>query len=346
MRIGFPGICVALLLLTSGVRAEWSEPADGAFTDKQLTSCLAVSREWIARMEAAGKSVDGTQAGLKTLIAYTRSNDKFKDSLAKSGLESPEFNWLSKKSWEAWNAIMVDQTLKQMDDALAEQTKKDTDQIAIDQAKIAEYQQEIVSGKRVLTPDERAAAITQAQSEEQAAADQVNQHAEEAKTAVADLAKSEADATAADAAAGSPPSDLSDDDKANFVAVKQAEAQAARDSAQEDRMKLSDAKEAMAAAQATADAANEHARQPEIAQTDEEKAALARQNQQMIAKFQAEISRMPDTIKRLDDADAAARAALLQQHSKIPSLNLMLIKGHAKEFARVWHIKLPDTGAK
>src|SRR5271170_1301904 len=131
MRISFPGIGVALLLLASGVRAEWTEPADGAFTDKQLTSYLAVSREWIAKMGAAGKPVDGTQAGLKTLLAYTRSNDKFKESLAKSGLDPAEFNWLGRKSWEAWNAVMVNQTLKQMDDALAEQTKKDTDQIAI-----------------------------------------------------------------------------------------------------------------------------------------------------------------------------------------------------------------------
>jgi hypothetical protein len=341
MRISFPGICVVLLLLTSAARSEWTKPPDEVFTEKQLTGYLAVSKEWIAAMKEAKKPVDGSQAGLNVLIVYTRNNAKFKDSLAKNELEQPEFNWVGARAWDAWSALVVDETVKKMDAEVAAETKKNTDRVARDQAWLATYQQALAVGRQVMTPQERAAAIKQAQADQRSAADEVAEHSQDARSAAADAARSEAEANQDAAIANSPPADLNDDDKANFVAAKMAEAQAAADLAQEDRMKASDAREAQAAAQVKSDAAAAHVRQPDVPQTDEERAAAKEKNQQIIAQLQAEMAAAQDALKLLADNGDAARNEILQQRPKVPDANVALMKQHRQDFADVWHPRPP-----
>jgi hypothetical protein len=341
MRISFPGICVVLLFLTSAARSEWTKPPDEVFTEKQLTSYLAVSKEWVAEMKASKKPVDGSQAGLNALIVYTRGNPKFKDSLTKNELEQPEFNWVGARAWDAWSALVVDETVKQMDADMAAQTKKNTDIVARDRAWLAAYQQALAVGRQVMTAEQRAAAIKQARTDQAAAAEEVSQHSDDAKSAAAEASRAAAEAAQDQALAGSPPADLSDDDKANFAAAKMADAQAALDMAQEDKMKSSDAREAQAAAQAKADAATAHMRQPEVPQTDEERAAVKTQNEQMIAQLQTELATAQDNLKLIADNGDAMRNEVLQQRPKVPEANVTLLQAHKQDFVGVWHPKPP-----
>jgi hypothetical protein len=346
MRIGFSGMCVALLLLSSAAMADWSAPADGGFTEKQLENYLAMSKEWIATMKAAGKAVDGSQSGFTILAMYTRTNsDKFNDSLKKHGLAKAEFYWLGNKTWEAWNAVAIDKAVKQMDAEMAAETKKDTDLVATDKVKLALYQQALTTGRRVLTPEERAAAVKKAQADQQAAAEQVNQQTDEARTAAADISRAESEASSLEAAANSPPNDLGDDEKASYSAAKQAQAQAARDGEQDDRTKMADARQAIATAQAAVEAAIARARQPDVPQTEEERAEVRELTPKMIAQLQAEIANAQDTLNLLADTGVSARNAWIKERGKPNEDNVALMKSHAKEFTDVWHPKPPaDPG--
>ncbi len=326
-------------LLSPKVFADWSEPKDGVFTEQQLTAYLDTSKEWIATMKAAGKPVEGSPSGFTALVLYARGSQQFHDSLAKHGLEEAEFNWLGSKTWEAWSAIDADQMAAQADADMASESRKNVDHLADDQARLAAYQKALAEGRKVMSADERDAAIKQAQNEQQSSTEEAAQHAEEARSAAADAAKSDAESKADDALATAPPSSISDDEKGAFIDGKKNDAQAARDSAQEDRMKAADAKQAQADAEAKAAVAAATARQPDVPQTEEEKADFKKQNQQMIAQLQADISAAQDATKQLAETGDATRKALMQQRAKIPQANVDLLKKHLHDFADVWQIK-------
>lgn len=330
---------VSLVSVAGIARAEWTQPKDGIFTEQELTSYLDMSKEWIATMKAAGKAVDGSPAGFAALAIYARGDQRFKGSLARHGLDEAEFNWLGSQAWQAWTAIDADAAMQAADADMAAESKKKADQLAADQTKLAVYQKALAEGRRVLTPEERDAAVKQSRSDRESAAEEANQHAEEARSAAAEAAKLDAEAATDEALANSPPPNVSDDDRPAFVEGAKAAAQAARDGAQEDRMKVSDAKQAQSEAQAKADAAMATMRQPEVPQTEQEKSDFRKKNEEMIGQLQQDILITQEAIKQLTMTSDSFRKALTKQRASIPDANFELLKKHLKAFTAVWQIK-------
>src|SRR5205807_1816213 len=95
------------------------------------------------------------------------------------------------------------------DRQLAERSKQNAEELKQKREKLAAYEKAQKEGRRVMTAEERDAAVKSAKDDQQAAEDEAKTHAEEAKAAAADAAK----AAAAAARAKQPDLPTADDEK-------------------------------------------------------------------------------------------------------------------------------------
>src|SRR4051794_36280038 len=79
---------IAVVMSTTALvrAADFTPPKDNVYTEKQLTDTIAVSKEWIDTANAAGKAVEGSQSTALVLATMARTDQKFKDALAKHNL--------------------------------------------------------------------------------------------------------------------------------------------------------------------------------------------------------------------------------------------------------------------
>lgn len=318
--------------------ADWKEPKDGTYSEKQLTNYLAVQKEAIASWKAAGKAVEGASSAAALAVAL-RTDEKFKANLAKHGMSQEEYSWVGGKAFESWGALLRQRIAEKTEKDLATQTAEKQKALNELKQKLATYEKAQKDGRRVMTKDERESAVKNAKDEQQAALDEAKQHADEAKQAHDEASKADADAKAADAAAKSPPKDVSDDDKPGFIEQKKNDAQSARDAAKEARDKEAEAKKAEAESKAKADAAGKKAANPDLPVTDDEKAEVKKQNDEMVAQVKDDIKSSEDGLKLLQESGGSIIKSFKTDDGKIPKQNVELLKKHLKEFQDAWGIK-------
>lgn len=329
------------LLVAAGASAAWQEPKDGIISEKQLTNYLQVQKDAIAQWKASGKALDGSQSSAAAMAVMLRNDAQFKENLAKHGMSSEEYSWVAGKTWEAWSGLLMNKLADNARTELVKQKTAKQKELADLNQKLATYEKAQKEGRRVMTREERDAAISSAKDDQKAALDEARQHADEAKQAREDAAKADSDAKAADALAANPPVDVSADDRPGFIDNKKQEAQTARDAAKEARDKEAEAKKAQAESQAKADAADRRIKNPDAPATDDEKAQTKTQNDQMIAATKAEIENTQQALKILDESGGAIVKQFEDQkkQSKLPQQNVDLLKKHIKEFEDTWGIK-------
>ncbi|MDB5330056.1 MAG: hypothetical protein JWP03_1207, partial [Phycisphaerales bacterium] len=197
MRWVVGGLAIGLMLMgiPAAQAAGWTEPKDGAFTEKQLTNYIDTMKEVMASWKAAGKALEGGQNGFAAAAVLARTDAKTKEVMAKHGLAEDEYNWLSGKVFEAWGGVIMQNVSEEADKQMTAQTKLTQDKIAAGKQKLAAYEKALKDGRRVLTPEERESIIKSAKDDQQSALDEAKQHADEAKQH-ADEAKAAGDEAA------------------------------------------------------------------------------------------------------------------------------------------------------
>ena len=327
-------VCALVATWTVAVyAADFKEPKDGVYTEKQLTAYIQTLKEHMQTLKAAGKAVEGSSgAGAGAIAVYNATNAKFKEELAKNGLSEAEYQWIGSKALEAYGGLMIQDRIDEGKTGMAASMKKNQDELKEKQTKLAEYEKATKDGKRVMTKDDRESAIKSAKDDQQAALDEAKQHADEAKAAKEDADKADAEAKQNDALAKNPPSDVSADDRPGYIEDKKNAAQSARDAAKEARDKQAEALKAQKEAQAKADAAAARVKDPEIPTTPEDKAQVKQQNEEMIKQLKEEIDNSQQAIKLLTDSQQNGLKDLEGGVAKIPSQNLTLMRKHRTEW--------------
>jgi hypothetical protein len=339
LRMLIAVVALGLFVGTAGVRAaDWKEPKDGVYTEKQLSNYLAVQKEAIASWKAAGKAVEGASSAAALAVAL-RTDEKFKANLAKHGMGQDEYSWVGGKAFEAWGTLLRQRIAEKTEKDLATQTTEKQKALNELKQKLATYEKAQKEGRRVMTKEERESAVKSAKDEQQAALDEAKQHADEARQAHDEAAKADADAKAADAAAKNPPKDVSDDDKPGFIEQKKNDAQSARDAAKEARDKEAEAKKAETESKTKADAAGKRAANPDVPVSDEEKAEVKKQNEEMVTQVNDEIRSNEEGLKLLHESGDSIIKSFKADDGKVPKQNVELLKKHLKEFQDAWGIK-------
>jgi hypothetical protein len=222
MRLPFPSLVTLvtfclLAVLPAARAADWKEPLDGLFTEKQVENYAAAQKDVLQLLKAMGKATEGGKGGAAALNLMAGLDDKVTAILAKHDLQRKEFDWLGGKVLECWGVGMMDDMLDGSKAELAQQKKKNAAEIESAKARIAEYEKARKSGTRVMTKEQRDAAVQSAKEAQDAASEEARQHADDAKAAADEGAKYEADAKAADALAKNPPADVEADARADYI---------------------------------------------------------------------------------------------------------------------------------
>src|SRR5437762_1398495 len=104
-------LLVAAIFLTSILSAaDWAEPRDGKFTEKQLENYIASQKEIYQFQKAYGKAIEGSQ-GLSALSAAATYNDRIAAIWKKNSLQPEEFAWVAGKVLECLGISIVDDTI-------------------------------------------------------------------------------------------------------------------------------------------------------------------------------------------------------------------------------------------
>ena len=330
MRLSFGGVVLYASLLSA---AEWSAPADGKFTEKQLENYIGAQREIFQYFKAAGKAMEGSK-GLGAISVAAGINDKIKAIYDKNGLQQGEYEWIGGKVGELLGVVIIDDIAEKSKAELIEQKKKNSAEIAAVKAKIAAFETASKSGTRVLTPERREELVKQYKDQETAALEEAKTRTDEAKSAADEAAKAEADAKASDALAAKPPADVDADSKPEYIKGKKEEAQNFRTAAKEVRDKEKEARKLEAESKAKAAGFAKQAAHPEVPTTDEEKEQVKNDNAQGLEAAKGELETLTQATQILADADTAAKKQTEEYHKAIKEENLALVKKHHKEILK------------
>ncbi len=219
---------------------------------------------------------------------------------------------------------------------MKQQAKANGEKLADAQKRLAIYQASSKAGTRVMSDDDRKAAIDAAKEEQKSAADEVKQHADEIKAAETEAAQHDAEATSADALAKNPPADFGADDRADYIQGKKTEAQTARDAAKEIRDRLADSKKAMQDAQQRATVAGNKSAHPEIPITDDEKAAVKADNDAGLAQAQQDIADCQKADEQLKQVQIQMDQSAAEMKKNAPPENVELVTKHKDEVKQIW----------
>lgn len=313
--------------------ADWEEPKDGKFTEKQLELFIAAHGEWVQYQKAAAKALEGSK-GFGGIGAVTTMNEKLKSIMDKHGLKLDEYAWLSSKVGGCTGIALVDDMMDKGKTETEELKKKNSAEIAAGKAKIAAYEAALKNGTRVLTPERREELVKQAKEQETSALEEAKTHTDEAKAAADEAAKAESEAKAADALAQKPPADVEADSKAEYSKGKKEEADNFRTAAKEVREKEKEARKLEAESKAKAAGFARQAAQPEIPVTREDKEQVKTDNTQGLESARTELETLKQATQFLAENDVAREKQIVEYHKSINEENLALVKKHYKEIQK------------
>jgi hypothetical protein len=335
------GAAIAGMWLLAGemkiAAAAWQPPADNLFTESQLKAYIDCAADWARESAQIGQSVADAKTDAAKAAAVTNIGDKQKACIETHGLTQEEFQWLADRTIEAYGAVVfIDDTYGQTLTDLQSKSKENDDRLADAQNRLAEYQSAEKDGRRVMSSQDRDDAIKAALAERQEAMGEIQQHTDDAKAADADAKQHDDDARAANELADNPPADVSEDDRADYVTNKRAEAQAAEDAAADARSREADAGKALADTQARIDAAAKRAADPELPQTDDDKAAIKAENDAAIIAAQADINQCQQAGQQLASVAASLKQSMDQMNAKIPAQNVQLMRKYRAQYEAIF----------
>ena len=320
-------------MLVNSAQAQWQAPADKKFTEARLKVFLDTQREWLEESAAILRQATAAQTPEAKLAAVAGIDMRYQACLDRHHLGQEEYEWLAQRAAEAWGAVTyLDADLKKALDRIDAQARKLDAEEAAERSRLATFQEAKTNGWRVLSAEDRDAAVKAARADQQAAADEAKQHADDATADEAEANQHDADAKIADDQAADPPADVSVDDRSEYVQNKKNEARAARDSAKEVRIEEAEAKKAQAEAQARADAAAQRAAHPEIPVTDDDKAAAKSDNDAGIAAAMKSISAIDSEKAQLAQSRKKLIETAKAMIKAIPPENIAIMRKYADQY--------------
>ena len=326
---------VFLFLLAGSLRAQWTPPADNKFTEPELRTYLDTQKDWLDESSGLLQGASAAKTDQAKKDAVGDIGQKYQICLDHHQISKAEFEWMFQRTAEAWSAMTyLDGSYKTTRDRLDAETREQDDAITAARKQLMIYQESKTNGWRVLSDDERAAAIKSAQQDQQTALAEVKRSANAAAAAESEAAQHEADAKSADAQAANPPPDVSADDRAEYIQNKKAEAEAARASATEARVDESDSKKSQADAQALADAAAHREAHPEIPFTDDEKNRASDENDAAILLAQNEIKAANQQKQRIAAEEATLEKTAGTMAKNVPQQNIALLRKYEDQYQR------------
>jgi hypothetical protein len=325
-------LLVSSLMLTSA-RGDFTPPKDGKLTEKQVTSFIEITKDQMDTLKSAGKAAQGV-GGVGAVAIAEHAGEKMDASIASHGMTKEEYNWVSEQVTKLWPIALYQ---KQWDDTgkpdLEKQIKaRQADEDAA-KAKLATYQKAQKDGQRVMTKEQRDAAIASATSDRNAASDDLKSATDALKPINDEIAQHDKDAADAEALAKNPPADVSADDRNNYIDARKNDAQTAKDAAKDARDRLKDAQKAVDDAKARVTAAGNRVDHPEVPVSDDDKASVKQENDQAVTDATKQIADDEDAIKTLKETLAAGPMDLTAGSKDKPDPdNLALVKKHVGEY--------------
>jgi len=324
---------VLLFLLTGSLLAQWKPPADNKFTESQLQTYLDTQKDWLdesARILQDATTANSDQAK-KTAVGDI--GQRYQICLDSHHTTKDEFEWMQRSTAEAFSAVAyVDGSYKTARDRIDSEISQEDDAIAAAQKELAIYQEAKNNGWRILSDDDRAAAVKSAQQDQQAALAEVKRCSDDAATTESDAAQHDADAQSAEDQAANPPADVSADDRAEYIQNKKNEAHAARASAAEARNAEADSKKSEAEAQAQADAAAQRAEHPEIPVTQDDKDAAKADIDSAIARIESELGALNTEKQKILNEEANLEKTAKAMTKGVPAENIALLRKYGDQY--------------
>jgi hypothetical protein len=338
MRLhGFHYTALACLALTCAVRAaDWEEPKNGLFTEKQLVSSVAATKEMMQYLKAAGKAIEGSKGGIGAMSVIGGVDKKVNDILARNGLEKAEHDWLSGKVFECLGAIMTQDMLNKGAVDLAEQKKKNAADRQAASEKIKVYEAALKAGTHVLTAEAREEIVRGAKEQQMAAEAEAQTHVDEAKAAAEEVSKANTSAAEAAALAKKPPADVEADAKADYSKGKTDEAAASRATAKEAGDREKEARKLEVECRAKAAGFAKQAAHPEIPVTPDDIAETKKNNEQGLTDTKAEAETLEQATGILKEAEVNLAAQRVELLKNVKPENLALAKKHEANIRAAW----------
>ena len=326
-------LCIATVAALS--RADdFTPPRDGKLTEKQVTTFIAITKVQMDTIRSAGKATAGSQSGAANLAITARASEKVEAAVKDNGMTRGEFDWVSEKVSNLWTVAAVRQ--QWIDSAKPELEKQITakeSDIAVAKAKQSLYDQCQKDGKRVMTKEQRDAAIASATGDRDGIAGEVKTDQEAIKPISDEIALHQKDAADAEALAKNPPADVSADDRTGYIDGKKNDAQTAKDAAKEAGERLKEAQKNLEDAKARLAAANAKLEHPEVPATEDEKAAVKVENEQAISDARTAVTDAQQAVSLLKETLAAGPLNPNTNDKEKPDPdNLALVQKHIKEY--------------
>jgi hypothetical protein len=334
------GWIVATLLLgmlgAETARADWKEPSDKQFTEKQLTTYLETAGDWAVENGkfldalARAKTADERKEALRDVNAVHAA------VLQRHQMSQAEYDWMAQRVEEAWAvASNLSDSGSMGRGELAARQKANDDELADARKRLAAYEEAAKLGHRVFGDGEREEAIAAAKADLKAAEDEVNLRSDEGIAAQVRADASDAEAAQADARAAHPPSNVGAGDRQNYIDTQKSKAQQARSEADDARARLADAIKQEAESRQSAEAAKQKIANPEVPVGDDEIASVKREDEAGIAQAKADVEARNRAREELDALMAREKKIADEMKANVPAGNVELMKKYSAQFARL-----------
>src|SRR5207302_10671337 len=109
-----------------------------------------------------GKALDGSKSGAGALVVIAGMEDKFNEIVKKHDLKRAEFDWLSTQVTTCFGVALIDEQMDAGKKDLDEQKKKTSENMEASKRHVAELEQASKSNTRVLSKEQREAAMASA----------------------------------------------------------------------------------------------------------------------------------------------------------------------------------------
>jgi len=337
MRRWIVGALILIIVGTRAARADWKAPADNKFTEDQLKLYLDTATELTQEGAKLIGQVAATQSSAEKSNLAGELSRNHEACLARHHISREEYDWLARQTSIAWSvATYLDGTYSKIKSDF-EATAKDNDaKLADAQARLAQCTAAQQAGRRVLSTDDRDAAIKLAKGQQQTALDEARKHGDDSDTAEADAKQHDDIAQRDEDLANNPPPDVSDNNRADYITTKKNEAQVEREVAKDVRNREAEAKKAQADALAVAKAAGERADDPEMPGTDEQKAAAKADDQAGIAQAQHDIDGCNQAKEALAKAMVEIEKSATDLNKDAPPQNVALIRKYSDQYKQIF----------
>ncbi len=310
--------------------APWTPPPDGVLTESQLQSYISATRDWQIQNSQIADALAGATTDAERSAVLAGLTSKRQACLDRCHLSEAEYTWIARRATDAWT-VAADNVVP-YDTQIADRDAQCNIQIKLAQARKATYEEALKDCRRVLSPEDRAAAIRTAQSDEKSYLEESRQRDEEALIAAREAVRDDAHAKAADAQANGPPPDISAEYRSDFMKQMRLAAQVNRDAAAAARARTIVVGEGRDTAIAKAALAAQIAFDPTVPLTDEDKAAVCSDDRSAIAEAQCEIEECTQDLRRDAEVRSEMRQAAQKLQDSIPPQNIELMQMHYKEF--------------